>query len=749
MRFSRRGILLVLVIAAGMLSGCHSRKEFFDPANAEHFQAFATELEEPDTDIQPRQDLMNAQQPLTVRGAQPTIDWPLKLEEAVQLTLTNSQVIRDFGGRVLNASTFGNISNFTIYDAALSQANPINGQEAALSAFDAQFLTAIQFNRNQRTLNNVFTGGGINGLRQNTSNFLLQINKTAATGTSFALRDYVAYDRNNSPVNRFPSAYNQILEAEIRQPLLQGAGIEYNRIAGPNATPGNYNGVVLARINTDITLTAFEQSVRDLLMEVERSYWQLYFAYRDLDAKMARRDTLLQAWRNEQDRLEAGLSKPQDEALAREQYYVARADVENALSGTATSGLVVGTSAGVYTVERRLRLLMGLPTNDGRLIRPADEPSMADVVFDWDDSVLQASTRRVELRRQKWNIKRREMELLASRNFLKMRLDFLGQYRWRGFGDELLSDTNVPNGSAFEDMFGGQLQEWQMGLQLSTPIGNRIGHTAVRNAELLLARDRAVYREQELQVLHDLSAAYAEVARGYTVTRSYYNRRVAAYQRLRTVRAEYEANEVLLRDLLDAQGQATEADSNYYRSLVDYNLAITSFHLQRGTLLEYLGVQLAEGPWVPEAYESGIKQSRRFKTRSLDYTVTRPQTFSAGPYPQSLPTQMPDVDGAWTPVDGQSVPGGQPNGQGQPEAVRPLEELEGLDPVVPEGESMDNNLPPIRDDQPGNGGRLPAEDRPFETFEPDAPENSAPMSRLKLPQRATAKLPAPLPQLER
>ena len=38
--------------------------------------------------------------------------------------------------------------------------------------------------------------------------------------------------------------------------------------------------------------------------------------------------------------------------------------------------------------------------------------------------------------------------------------------------------------------------------------------------------------------------AFAEVDRGYTVTRSYYNRRVAAYQRLRTVRAEYEANEV-------------------------------------------------------------------------------------------------------------------------------------------------------------------------------------------------------------
>ena len=737
MRDLQLSILLVCATVGGLLSGCHSRPEFFDPACSEHYQAFATALEEPCSDVEPRQDLMTAMQPHTVRSERPTADWPLKLEEAVQLALTNSEVIRDVGGRVLNASTFGNISNFTVYDAAISDANPNTGQEAALSAFDAQLVSALQFNKNARTLNNIFVGGGIAGLRQNTSDFLLQVNKTAATGSQFAMRNIINYDRNNSPVNRFPSAYNAILEAEVRQPLLQGSGIEYNRIAGPNATPGNYNGVLLARLNTDITLTAFEQSVRDLMLEVERTYWQLYFAYRDLDAKMARRDALLQAWRVEQDRLEAGISKQQDEALAREQYYQAKADVEDALSGTATSGLVVGTSAGVYTVERRLRLLMGLPVNDGRLIRPVDDPSMADVTFDWADCVMQASTRRVELRRQKWNIRRRELELAASRNFLKMRLDFLGQYRWRGFGDDLFGDTNMQNGSAFEDLFGGQLQEWQMGLELSTPIGNRIGHTAVQHAELQLARDRAVYREQELQVLHDLSQAFAEVDRAYSVTRSYYNRRVAAYQRLRTVRAEYEANEVLLRDLLDAQGQASLADSTYYRGLVDYNLAITNLHLQRGTLLDYMGVRLAEGPWAPEAYDSAAKQARRFKTRHMDYGMTIPPTLSLGEYPQHQAT-VPHEVGDW-----QEIPGGiQPGQTNQPEMVVPREELEGLDPVIPdpvipqgpnagEGELPQPVQPrtPMPETFPGFEEEMPeptpSPRRRIETFEPDAPENSS------------------------
>ena len=57
---------------------------------------------------------------------------------------------------------------------------------------------------------------------------------------------------------------------------------------------------------------------------------------------------------------------------------------------------------GVYGTERNLRRLMGIPANDGRLIRPADEPSIAKRVFAWQESLGMALDRRVELRRQRW-----------------------------------------------------------------------------------------------------------------------------------------------------------------------------------------------------------------------------------------------------------------------------------------------------------------------------------------------------------
>ena len=69
-----------------------------------------------------------------------------------------------------------------------------------------------------------------------------------------------------------------------------GAGTDFNRIAGPGALPGQLNGVLLARVRTDISLVDFERSVRDFVADVENAYWDLYFAYRDLEAKTEARN---------------------------------------------------------------------------------------------------------------------------------------------------------------------------------------------------------------------------------------------------------------------------------------------------------------------------------------------------------------------------------------------------------------------------------------------------------------------------
>ncbi len=376
--------------------------------------------------------------PMTISQFRDTPFWEISLEECVQQTLATSEILQKLGGVVVNAP--GQVQ--TVFDQALIESGP-GSVEAALSAFDAQFNANLTYNRNERAFNNRFFGGGADQLISNVSNQTTGLSKQTAAGTTFSWRNIIDYNRNTSPINTFASVYDWVNQLEVRQPLLRGRGTAVNRIAGPNAAPGQYNGVLIARIRSDISLANFERAVRDLVLEVENNYWELYFAYRDLDTKLTARESARETWENRKLRYENGVGRPDEEAQARQQYYSFQLQAQNALAGR------VGGQLGLLGSERNLRRLMGLPASDGRILKPSSQPAVAPVVFDWDQSQYDALQRRVEIRGQKWAVRQRELELLAAKNLVKWRFDFVGQYGFRGFGDDLFGSRNRACESSF------------------------------------------------------------------------------------------------------------------------------------------------------------------------------------------------------------------------------------------------------------------------------------------------------------
>jgi hypothetical protein len=309
-------------------------------------------------------------------------------------------------------------------------------------------------------------------------------------------------------------------------------------------------------------------------------------------------------------------------------------------------------------------------------------------------------------------VKQREAELLAARNFLLPRIDLVAAYRWRGFGDDLFGDgpattidpgtgdpVSLPNaGSAFANLFQGDLEGWRYGIEFSTPLGRRQGHAAVRNAQLRLARERALLRDQERLVSVALSDAFGEIDRAYVVTRAEYNRTIASLQRVDAAIAKYNAGEELLQFVVEAQSRAVDADSQYYRALVDYNLAVLNLHYERGTYLDYVGVYLSEGPWSRAARRSFAKEARRlYRPRLMDYCIMKPGRVSDGPYPQAAPRFEPAQE---TPeaVPTESLP---PSGPAEQERLPEQPEMTPLE--IPPGPQR---IPPLPDDLPRLSLRL-------------------------------------------
>ncbi|MCH7751916.1 MAG: TolC family protein [Planctomycetes bacterium] len=656
--------LCVLILA----SGCQPMLPFFfsedgnllGPGDLSHYMDVATQIEYPDVHTSTLDEVHGAQAPLTLANAENFEMWDLTLEEVTRITLVNSQVIRQLGGRIADGGSniaattpetlsqnAGNVT--TSYDPALVESGngtatgsllSGTGVEAALAEFDAQLDSSINWQNNDRPQN--FGVAGLEGFfaplfRQDTGNFTLGITKTAADGTTFEIRNNTLYDLNNNGSRIQPSDWFTNVEAAFTRPLLQGAGTQYNRIAGPfsfqqaaSGIPNQIDGVIIARIRHDISLSDFEARVRDLMRDLEDAYWELQFAYRDLEARKIGRDSALETWRKIQalKRVSTTGGEADKEAQARSQYFLFRSQVETALTS-------------LFRVENRLRYLMGLTPTDNRLIRPVDEPTTAMLNFDWAAIHCEALTRRTELRKQKWNVKKRELELIAARNHMLPRLDAVGRYRWLGAGDDLINSSGTgevpfdPGSNAFEVLTSGNFQEWDIGLQLSIPIGFRQALTGVRHHQLLLARERAVMQDLELEISHQLSDAIRDVALNYGLTQTYFNRRVAAEDEVEAVEAVLDSGRVTLDLLLDAQRRRAESESLYYRALVDYNRAIMRVHFRKGSLLEYNGVYLAEGPWPGKAYFDALRRARqRDASTHLDYGFTRPDVISHGAYDQ-------------------------------------------------------------------------------------------------------------------
>jgi outer membrane protein TolC len=607
-----------------LLTSCRHHEAVVD--QSVNYLPAATAIETPDLEFAVSEESHTAIRPVSLSSEAPTEFRELSLQDAVQIALSNSKVFRDLGGVVLQSPS----STRTTMDTAILETDPRFGPQAALSAFDATFAANMFYEKNDRALNNQFFGGGTRLLKQDAVVYQAQISKRTPYGSEFTFRNNIDYDANNAPGNLFPAAWDFNIEAEFRQSLLRGRGIDYGRIVGSSQVPGVYNGVLIARANTDISVADFEISVRDFVDNVEESYWDLYFAYRDLDSKIAARNTALEIWRRVQALASQGRvgGEKDKEAEAREQYYRFKEEVENTLTGR--NGGESETDRGLYVTERRLRYLIGLAATDQTLLRPSEEPTRAEVLFDWDLSLEESLSKRAELRRQKWMIKRRELELVGSRNFLLPELDVVALHRWRGFGRAFADNDAGRFSDSLSNFASGDFQESQVGVELAFPIGNRQAHAAVRNAEFLLARERSLLEEQEERIVHDLSNAFAEVDRAYHVLQTVFNRREAAGERLQALQVAFEQDQAQLNLVLDAQRRYADSESHYYNTLVKYNDSIRSLHREKGSLLEYSGIHLSEGPWTNEAYADGTDRADRTTVLEGEHLPGH-RVISAGP----------------------------------------------------------------------------------------------------------------------
>ncbi|MFO0902823.1 MAG: TolC family protein [Pirellulales bacterium] len=548
-----------------------------------------------DPEWQPRTPLPANIPPTIVHRTAELDPQQMSLDQALQISLANSSVVRVLTG--VTATTSGR----TIYDASILNTT-IDGQ---MSKFDPVLrVNNSWLATDSPTYNNLAAPPAIQGLQTDQYRLDMGVSKLTSAGGTAAVDLLTNPTRIGGnafqPNPLFPTlnpSNQSSLQLSFTQPLLAGAGID------PNIA-----SVVLARIDTERSFFQFKDAMQDMVRGTIEAYWQLVFARTDLWARQQQVEQAEVAVRLAEARVRAEISNSAELAQAR-------------LTLANFRATLIGAQANVLQREAALRNIIGLPPADGVTLVPVSPPSQERFEPNWVSLIEMAERQRPDLVELKLILEADQQTLIIARNQAQPRLDAFALYRWNGLEGELPSNVMVQSG-------GGQFTDWSLGVNFSVPLGLRQSRALLRRQELLIARDRANLEQGLHAAVHLLALQVRNIDQAYEQYLAYKEAREAARINLAQQLAQYRASRVIFLNVLQAitdWGNTVSAEAN---ALLQYNIQLANLERQTGSILETHGITFFE-----ERYGS-LGPLGRFGA-GVYYPESQPPTPNTERYPTS------------------------------------------------------------------------------------------------------------------
>ncbi len=386
--------------------------------------------------------------------------------------------------------------------------------------------------------------------------------------------------------------------------------------------------VVIAPLNRDASIWNFQAAAMALVRSVEQQYWALWQQQATLEAREAAVKQGEEILRRERAKLVFGRSSCADLAEAEQQLETFKLNLASATSD-------------VITTERQLRNILGLPAADGFRIIAATPPVEARVEPDWESCVRQMGDSQPDVAQQKILIRLVELQLLLARNQLLPLMGLNELYQVNSLGGQLdqvglvLSESirryaarPYPTSPDHKQPAQTDFDRRQVGMGFLMPLTflGRGPLANTRQAQYQLLRQRMVLQQITHETTHSLARFFLEVDANYKQYATARRLNLAAKQRLEAQRALYEEGRITPDRLLDAIGQQADAIAKEALFLAVYNGSLASLEEAKGTLLDFDGIAIHEGPSPRKAYIQAKDQG------------VAPAAFEK---PAELPTSLP------------------------------------------------------------------------------------------------------------
>lgn len=392
--------------------------------------------------------------------------------------------------------------------------------------------------------------------------------------------------RTSTSANQIlPTTYFAALVLAYNQSLLRGFGNE-----------ANSSRITIARTNLDISRSEFEGNVQDVLRRTEDAYWELVFARQNLDVN-------LESMRLAQELLKLNRIKVQVGTLPPIEITTAEAEVANR-----EQNVIVAENA-VRDAEDTLRLVLNLPKTDemwSRPIAPSDAPVYVERPVDLPREMEVALKERPELQQARLQVESAETQLAFDKKQLRWDLNGYARYQLSGLSGDVNDpfavspDPNIPlvpvQNQDFTDALrfipDREFPSLTVGVNLSVPLGNNAAQSAYVRSRLTTDQAQSNYDALRLAAEVDVRTA----ARGIETN---HKRIQAAEKNVELQKKKVEAEQKKFENgmstsfqVLEFQEDLTTALGQLNRSLVDYRKSLTAMERAKGTLDEYLNIEV-------------------------------------------------------------------------------------------------------------------------------------------------------------
>lgn len=447
--------------------------------------------------------------------------------------------------------------------------------------FDPVFDISSSYGKTSEPSASSFVSGGTKTRRTEAS---MGLKGRIPSGMYYDLfRFSVSKEESDSPLQSLRPAYSSRLDMKVGQDVL--------RNFGPKAGKAR---LVRETLKSDIARFGFRSAVSNVLLEVERKYWNLVAA--QSRHELAQRNLELGTDLLERNRIKVreGVLPRLDEIKARSEVAARRVDLIEAENGLRKAG-------------DELKNLLGLPLDLRLTVSGLPEADLHSLI-DTAELIETAFGNREELKQAESRVRMAEAERDFRSNQLLPELAVEGVVSLRG-----LAGSANPGRLSYEgsddspEAFGGGLSKavsrladgdfvsWGASVKMSVPIGNRGAEGLYQAAEAGVGKAVLEYRKTKETIALEVREAADAVWSGYRRVEAAGVAEELAAEVLETEREKYAAGLSTTREVLEAQKDLAEAQSRRIRAAADYKTARAVLGRATGTIIEFSGVEVPEG----------------------------------------------------------------------------------------------------------------------------------------------------------